>query len=65
MNATNNDYTPVGIDNLCEDGFCEWCHTTKSHPNFVNQVYVALPYCECEHFICYPYLLVEVNDESI
>ena len=50
LNATNNDYTPVGIDNLCEDGFCEWCHTTKSHPNLVNQGYVASPYCECHAF---------------
>tara|TARA_R110002060_G_scaffold71525_2_gene80155 strand:+ start:684 stop:2861 length:2178 start_codon:yes stop_codon:yes gene_type:complete len=50
LNATNNDYTPVGVDNLCEDGFCEWCHTTKSHPNLVNQGYVASPYCECHAF---------------
>ena len=48
FNATNNNYTPVGIENLCEEGYCKWCHTEEIHPNVVNTVGRHYAYCKCK-----------------
>jgi len=52
-NASNLDYKPIGVENLCEHGFCIVCHESKPITVWdgpTPHAAMSEPYCSCGKF---------------